>query len=112
MGITMFKFIHAADLHIDSPLLGLDRYEGAPVDEIRGATRRAFTNLVQLAIDEKVVFVILAGDIYDGDWPDFNTGLFFVQECRRLSNTGIPVVTIRGNHDAKSVITKNLSNPY
>ena len=88
----MFKFLHAADIHLDSPLLGLDRYEGAPVDAIRGATRRAFSRLVQLAIHEQVDFVILAGDIYDGDWPDYNTGLFFVKEIRELEKAGIPVV--------------------
>ena len=74
------KFLHAADIHLDSPLRGLDRYEGAPVDEIRGATRRALENLVSLAIEEDVDFVVLAGDLFDGDWPDFNTGLFFVRQ--------------------------------
>ena len=50
----MFKFVHAADLHLDSPLRGLERYEGAPVHEMRQATRRALANLVGLAIEEKV----------------------------------------------------------
>ena len=59
----MFSFIHAADVHLDSPLCGLERYEGAPVDEIRSATRRAFDNLVDLAIEEDVAFVLLAGDL-------------------------------------------------
>jgi exonuclease SbcD len=76
----MFKFLHAADIHLDSPLFGLDKYEGAPVDAIRRATRKALSNLVNLAIDERVEFVIFAGDIYDGDWRDYNTGLFFVNE--------------------------------
>lgn len=107
----MFKFLHAADLHIDSPLRGLDRYEGAPVEAIRGATRRAFSNLIQLALDERVDFVVLAGDIYDGNWPDYNTGLFFVKEVRRLDKAGIRVVLIRGNHDAQSRITSKLSYP-
>jgi DNA repair exonuclease SbcCD nuclease subunit len=105
----MFKFIHAADIHLDSPLLGLDRYEGAPVEAIRGATRRAFSNLVQLAIRERVDFVILAGDIYDGDWRDYNTGLFFVKEIRELEKAGIEVAMIRGNHDAESCITSRLT---
>jgi hypothetical protein len=47
----MLKFIHAADLHLDSPLRGLGCYDGAPVEEIRNAGRRALDNLVQLAID-------------------------------------------------------------
>ncbi len=63
------KILHAADLHIDSPLGGLTAYEGAPVDEIRGATRRATENLVKSAIDHDVDLVVLAGDIFDGDWP-------------------------------------------
>jgi len=61
---VVVKFIHAADIHLDSPLRGLEGYEGAPVEEIRGATRRAFENLVQLAMDEEVQFVLLAGDLY------------------------------------------------
>lgn len=45
----MFKFIHAADIHLDSPLRGLERYEGAPVQRIRDASRIALENLVELA---------------------------------------------------------------
>jgi exonuclease SbcD len=107
----MFKFIHAADIHLDSPLRGLDKYEGAPVEAIRGATRRAFTNLVSLATTERVDFVILAGDIYDGTWPDYNTGLFFVNEIRELDKAGIPLVMLSGNHDAASRITSHLTLP-
>src|SRR5690349_16787907 len=102
----MFKFLHAADVHLDSPLKGLARYEGAPADEIRGATRRAFDNLVELAIQEEAAFLLLAGDLYDGDWKDYNTGLFFVSRMRRLEEAGIPVFLISGNHDAASQITR------
>ena len=66
----MVKFIHAADIHLDSPLRGLEAHEDAPVEEIRGATRRAFDNLIDLAIEEEVDFVLIAGDLYDGDWKD------------------------------------------
>lgn len=107
----MFKFIHAADIHLDSPLRGLERYAGAPVEEIRGATRQALKNLVELAISEEVSFVLIAGDLYDGDWKDYNTGLFFVSQMARLSREGIRVVIIRGNHDAASQITKSLRLP-
>lgn len=107
----MFKFIHAADIHLDSPLRGLERYEGAPVEEIRGATRRAFDNLVELAIDEHVDFVLLAGDLYDGDWKDYNTGLYLVQRMGRLRDAGIKAFIIAGNHDAASQITKHLRLP-
>ncbi|MEA3302248.1 MAG: DNA repair exonuclease [Pseudomonadota bacterium] len=105
------KFLHAADIHLDSALRGLERYEGAPVEEIRSATRRAFENLVQLAIDEQVAFVLLAGDLYDGDWRDYNTGLYFVGQMQRLHAASIPVFIVAGNHDAASQITKSLRLP-
>lgn len=107
----MFAFIHAADLHLDSPLRGLDRYDGAPADRIRGATREAFDNLVKLAITEKVSFVLLAGDLYDGDWKDYNTALYLSSRMSRLKDAGIQVVLISGNHDAASQITRSLDLP-
>lgn len=103
------KFVHAADLHIDSPLRGLDKYEGAPVARLRAATRRALENLVALCIEEQVTFLLLAGDVFDGSWKDFSTGLFFASQMTRLREAGIPVIIVRGNHDAASSITKSLS---
>ena len=107
----MFKFLHAADIHLDSPLHKLDHYEGAPVEEIRQATRRAFKNLINLAIAEKVAFVLLTGDLYDGDWKDYNTGLYFASQMSKLREASIPVYIIAGNHDAASKITKTLKLP-
>ncbi|MEA3274470.1 MAG: DNA repair exonuclease, partial [Pseudomonadota bacterium] len=107
----MFRFIHTADAHIDSPLEGLEAYDGAPVDALRGATRFAFENLVQLALDEAVDFVVIAGDLYDGDWKDFSTGLFFTRQMARLNAGGVPVYLIAGNHDAASVLTRRLTLP-
>lgn len=107
----MIRFIHAADPHLDSPLEGLETHEGAPVEVLRGATRRAFENLVNLVIDEEADFLVIAGDLYDGDWKDYSTGLFFRRQMVRLQAKGIPVYLIAGNHDAASVITKKLSLP-
>jgi DNA repair protein SbcD/Mre11 len=107
----MFKFIHTADIHLDSPLHKLDAYEGAPVEEFRGATRRAFDNLVDLALSEEVHFVVVAGDLYDGDWKDYNTGLYLVRRMGRLREAGIPVFIASGNHDATGRIGKNLRFP-
>jgi len=107
----MFRFVHTADLHIDSPLEGLEAYEGAPVDALRGATRTAFENLVHFAVAETVDFVLIAGDVYDGDWKDFSTGLFFTGQMARLRAAGIPVYLIAGNHDAASVLTRRLTLP-
>jgi len=100
--------LHAADLHLDSPLVGLERYESAPVREVRSATRRAFSALVNLCLEEQVQLLLLAGDLYDGDWRDYSTGLFFATELSRLRELGTRVVWIRGNHDAQSKITRHL----
>jgi DNA repair exonuclease SbcCD nuclease subunit len=107
----MFKFIHTADIHLDSPLHKLDSYEGAPIDEIRQATRRAFNNLVQTAVAQGVGFILISGDLYDGDWKDYNTGLYLVSQMRRLRQAGISVYMVAGNHDAASKITKTLRLP-
>ncbi len=104
----MPTFLHAADVHLDSPLRGLETYEGAPTDALREATRRAFENLVDLAIEREVAFLVLAGDLYDGDWKDYRTGLFFNAQMSRLRAASIPVYAVAGNHDAASQITKHL----
>ena len=102
------KFLHAADIHLDSPLAGLRARADLPDAVIRHCTRRAFTAMIDLARAEDVAFVVIAGDLYDGDWKDFSTGLFFAEEMRRL---GRPCFLLRGNHDARSVITRNLTLP-
>lgn len=107
----MFSFIHAADLHLDSPMRGLAKYEGAPEEALRGATRRALENLVHVALEESVNFVLIAGDVYDGNWPDHNTGLFFARQMARLRDANIPVFLISGNHDAENHMTKSLQLP-
>ena len=105
----MFRFVHAADLHLDSPLKGLDAKDDAPRDVIREAPRRALEALVQLCLAEKVAFLLLAGDIYDGDWKDSATGQFFCGQMRRLGD--MPVVMIRGNHDAANKMSRTLPLP-
>jgi exonuclease SbcD len=109
--VTSFRFLRAADIHLDSPLHGLSRYEGLPVEDIRSATRAAFDNLVQFAIDEAVDFVVLAGDLFDGDWRDMGTGLYFARMMGRLNQVGIPAFVLAGNHDAASVISRTVPWP-
>lgn len=107
----MFKFIHAADLHIDSPLRGLEAYPGAPVEKLRAATRDAFEMLVTLAIEQQVAFVVIAGDLFDGKWQDTKTGLWTAGQFRRLERVRIPVYLLRGNHDAASKVRQAVSWP-
>ncbi len=105
------RFIHCSDLHLDSPLDGLERYPGAPVEALRGATREALANLVALALERRVDFVVVVGDVFDGEWRDMNTGLYFGAQMRRLERAGIPVYLKKGNHDAASEITRALALP-
>jgi DNA repair protein SbcD/Mre11 len=109
--LESFRFIHTGDIHLDSPLKGLSGQQGAAAERIRIATRVAFDNLVSQAIEEQVAFVIVAGDLYDGDWRDYQTGLFFVRQMGRLAQAGIPVFLLYGNHDAESQITRRLVLP-
>lgn len=103
-----FKFIHAADIHLDSPLIGLTGKTDAPAGRVRGATREAFKNLVQLALDEQVSLLVIAGDLYDGPWKDMRTGIFAMEQLARLAREGIPTFIVLGNHDAESRITRDL----
>jgi DNA repair exonuclease SbcCD nuclease subunit len=105
------KLVHAADLHLDSALAGLTRYESAPADEIRGATRRAFINLVSLCLEERAALLVISGDLFDGDWRDVSTGLFFAAQLSKLCEAGVQVVWIRGNHDAVSQIRRSVRLP-
>jgi DNA repair protein SbcD/Mre11 len=105
------KLVHAADLHLDSALTGLTRYESAPVEEIRGATRRAFAKLVALCLEERASLLVLAGDLFDGDWRDVSTGLFFAKQLGQLCEAGVQVAWIRGNHDAVSQIRRSVRLP-
>jgi len=105
------KFIHTADIHLDSPLRGLSAYPDAPFERLRLATRHAFERLIDVALEENVDFVVIAGDLYDGSWDQFNTGLFFVRQMGRLKAENIPVYVVLGNHDAQSKMTKSLHLP-
>lgn len=107
----MFKFIHTADIHLDSPLHRLEVYEGAPVAAIREASRRALENLVDLALAEAVDFILIAGDLFDGDWQDYHTGLYFAAQMARLKAAGIAVFIVSGNHDAAGRMTRRLPYP-
>ena len=106
-----FTFLHAADLHLGSPFTGLALRDETLAQRFAKASRDAFSNLVTRAIEEHVSFVVIAGDIYDGEWKDTSIGLFFNREIARLDRAGIQVFVLKGNHDAESVVTRTISLP-
>lgn len=109
--LSSFRFLHAADLHLGSPFSGLAVKEAQVAEQFARATRDAFSSLVTHAIDASVAFVVIAGDVYDGEWRDNSIGLFFNREIARLDRAGIPVVLVKGNHDADSVVTRSITMP-
>jgi DNA repair exonuclease SbcCD nuclease subunit len=106
-----YRFVHAADIHLDSPLRSLVLRDPELAELIGNATRRAFVNLVDLCLTEQVDALLLAGDLYDGDQTSMKTARFLAEQSRRLHDANIGVFIIRGNHDALSRITKELTFP-
>ncbi|KQT53117.1 serine/threonine protein phosphatase [Aureimonas sp. Leaf454] len=106
-----FRFVHTADLHLDSPLRSLSLRHAELADLVGDATRSAFTAIVDLCLDERVDALLVAGDLYDGDQTSMKTARFLAGELARLAEAGILVFKIRGNHDALSKITRQLVLP-
>ncbi|WP_312951075.1 DNA repair exonuclease [Agrobacterium sp.] len=106
-----FRFIHTADLHLDSPLRSLALRNSDLAELIGDATRQAFAAIVDLCIDEQVNALVIAGDLYDGDQTSMKTARFLASQMRRLHEAGIATFVIRGNHDALSRITQELIMP-
>lgn len=107
----MFRFIHTADLHLDAPLRSLALKDEDLADLVGNATRRAIERIVDLCLEEGVDALLIAGDLYDGDIRSMKTAAFLVGEMERLHQAGISVFLIRGNHDAESVLTRELELP-
>lgn len=105
------KFIHAADVHLDSPMRGLEEYAGAPVERLRLATRRAMDEVVQLCLNEQVEFLLIAGDLFDTACRDFNSALSAAAQLQRLNRAKIPVYLILGNHDSRDEMARQVPWP-
>lgn len=106
-----FRFVHTADIHLDSPLRSLSLRNRDLADLIGDATRKALVRIVDLCLEEKVDALLIAGDLYDGDQTSMKTARFLASQMERLHEADIRVFKIRGNHDALSKITQQLVLP-
>lgn len=106
-----FRFVHTADLHLDSPLKSLALRDDALAELVATASRDALTAIVDLCLAEDVEALIVAGDLYDGQETSMKTAAFLAAEMTRLADGGVRVFIVRGNHDAQSTITKELQLP-
>ncbi|MEO9781613.1 MAG: DNA repair exonuclease [Sedimentitalea sp.] len=107
----MFRLIHTADLHLDAPLKSLALKDEELSELVGNATRRALERIVELCLEERVDTLLISGDLYDGDMRSMKTAAFLVSQMERLNEAGISVYVIRGNHDAESVLTRELELP-
>lgn len=94
-----FSFVHAADLHLDSPFRGLGT--AGLADTLRDATLAAFDTVIDRAIAVQAAFVIFAGDLYDGPEYGLRAQVRFLAGLERLAERGIRVFIAHGNHDPK-----------
>lgn len=92
-------FIHAADLHLGAPFKGLRALSPQWADVLLRAIPAAYERVVDAAIENKVDFVVIAGDSFDDTRPSYADFSVFVAGLKRLNEAGIPVYFINGNHD-------------
>lgn len=109
--LLAFRFIHTADLHLDSPLRALALRSPDLARELGVATRAALTRIIDLCIAEDVHFLLIAGDLWDGRHSSTKTPRFLKQELLRLQAAGIRCFVIRGNHDALAKQVGELALP-
>ena len=106
-----FRFVHTADIHLDSPLRSLALRNPDLAELVGDASRQAFVSIVDLCLAERVDALVIAGDLYDGEQTSMKTARFLAAQMARLHQAGIRVLKIRGNHDALSRISKQLVFP-
>lgn len=99
MNMNKISFIHAADLHLDSPFVGLKDLPKQIFKRIQDSTFHALKNMIDIAIEKQVDFVIIAGDVYDGEDRSVRAQIIFRKELERLQEANIPVIIAHGNHD-------------
>jgi exonuclease SbcD len=105
------KFIHTADLHLDTPFKGLSSWNNDLASKLKDATFKSFKRIIDLCIQEKVDFLIISGDIFDSENKSLAAQIKFVSELKRLSEKGIPTYFICGNHDPLSSWLDELQLP-
>ena len=106
-----FSFVHVADLHLDSPFKGITAKNPALADPLRSATFQAFDALIDLCIERGVQFLVVAGDIYDGEDRSLRAQLRFHDGLVRLAEKNIDSYVVHGNHDPYDSRSTALSFP-
>ena len=106
-----FTFVHTADLHLDSPFIGLERIDADVAAVLKGATFRAFDNIIDLCIESNARFLLVAGDVFDSRDRSLRAQLRFRAGLGRLDEAGIESFVVHGNHDSLDGWTASLAWP-
>ena len=93
------RFIHAADLHLDSPFRGLANADPTLRESLQSATLGAFDAIVDHTIQSKSDFLVIAGDLYDSRDRSLRALVAFRRQMERLAERDISVYIVHGNHD-------------
>ncbi len=107
-----FSFVHAADLHLDTPFKGIGSTAPHVAEQLREASLAAFDSLVELCLERRVAFLVVAGDIYDGPERGLRAQLRFRDGLARLSSAGIASFVVHGNHDPVETGWSALGGPW
>ena len=107
-----FSFVHAADLHLDTPFKGIGSTAPYVAEQLREASLAAFDSLVELCLEQRVAFLVVAGDVYDGPERGLRAQLRFRDGLARLSDAGISSFVVHGNHDPVETGWSALSGPW
>ncbi len=94
-----FRFIHCADLHLDSPFVGICDVDSRIAKVLQESTFRSFERIVSLAIEHQVDFIVIAGDVYDSADHSLRAQIRFRDTLKRAADAGIESFIIHGNHD-------------
>ncbi|WP_253718610.1 metallophosphoesterase family protein [Weizmannia acidilactici] len=111
MVLKCIRFIHAADLHLDSPFAGLRQLPQALFERVKNSTFRAFETLCDLALAKKVDFLLICGDLYDGEDRSLKAQIRLRKQFERLQEANITVFVLHGNHDHLSGTWTKLDMP-
>jgi exonuclease SbcD len=96
---ALLRFLHVADLHLDSPFIGLKKLPPTIRQELIQSTFKAYDRIIEYAIANKVDFVLIAGDVFDQANRSLKAQLQFVRGLDKLAQAGIYSYIVHGNHD-------------
>lgn len=107
----MVKFIHCADLHLDSPFKSKQQLSTSIFEDVQKSAYESFKKIVDVALKEDVDFILIVGDLFDSENRTLRAEIFLKEQFKRLEKEQIFVYICHGNHDPLTTrITDNWPN--